>query len=225
MKRKPKGPKYRSLSVRGGVIYYERVWKGRRFCVSTKTDDWNEAAAVRDLYEERKGIGGSVRILIGVPTFEEFAERYLKEDTDDLARTTLSDRRRELRSDGRVIGYFGHMRLDEITSPLVREFWNRHVIGEGRGPGAGKNDIKALSAVLRYAAELNLLETNPARTFRQTLSRKRRSQQGRWQSDPERHTRPIEDPADMRKLVTAAQGENPSAHLLTLLLLDAGLGH
>ncbi len=176
-----------------------------------------------DLYEERKGIGHAVRVLVGVPTFEEFAARYLKEDTDDLAWTTLTDRKRELRAEGRVVKFFGGMRLDEITSPLVREFWNEHVLGENRGPGAGKNDIKALSAVPRYAIDLEIIETNPVDPFQRTLGRKRRSQRGRQQSDPERHTRPIEDPAHIKKLVTAARKEDQEAHVLTLLLLDAGL--
>ena len=55
VKRKPKGAKYRNLSARGGVIYYERVWNGRRYCFSTRTTDWDQAAAVRDLYEQRRG--------------------------------------------------------------------------------------------------------------------------------------------------------------------------
>ena len=49
MKRKPSGQKYRNLYARSGVIYYERRAGGRRIKLSTKTDDWNEAAAFRDL--------------------------------------------------------------------------------------------------------------------------------------------------------------------------------
>ena len=40
MKRKPKGPKYRNLFARGGVICYQRCIK-----LSTKTADWEEATA------------------------------------------------------------------------------------------------------------------------------------------------------------------------------------
>ncbi len=57
MKSKPKGAKYRNLTARSGVIYYERKVDGRRIRFSTTTADWNEAASVRDLYEQRKGIG------------------------------------------------------------------------------------------------------------------------------------------------------------------------
>lgn len=35
MKRKPPGPKYRNLTARGGVIYYERVREGKRVRFST----------------------------------------------------------------------------------------------------------------------------------------------------------------------------------------------
>ena len=39
----------------GGVIYYERWLDGERVKFSTGTSDWTEAAAVRDLYESRRG--------------------------------------------------------------------------------------------------------------------------------------------------------------------------
>lgn len=44
MRRKPRGTKYRNLHARNGRIYYERVTPDRRIKISTKTDDWDEAA-------------------------------------------------------------------------------------------------------------------------------------------------------------------------------------
>ena len=44
MKRKPSGPKYRNLTVRNGVIYYQRRAGGKRIRFSCNTDDWDEAA-------------------------------------------------------------------------------------------------------------------------------------------------------------------------------------
>ena len=41
-----KGRKYRNLTVRGRVIQYEREVEGKRLRFSTKTTDWDEAAAV-----------------------------------------------------------------------------------------------------------------------------------------------------------------------------------
>ena len=52
MKRKPTGAKYRNLTVRKGVIYYQRRVGGKRVRSSCKTDDWQEAAAVARLYED-----------------------------------------------------------------------------------------------------------------------------------------------------------------------------
>ena len=44
MKRKPSGQKYRNLSARSGVIYYQRVVGGKRIRFSCETGEWNEAA-------------------------------------------------------------------------------------------------------------------------------------------------------------------------------------
>jgi len=95
MRKRPKGEKYRNLYARGGAIYYERVTgkkddgKPLRKKLSTKTTDWDVAASFRDLYEQKKGIGGGVLFLADVPTFSEFAQRYLAEDIGHLADTDL----------------------------------------------------------------------------------------------------------------------------------------
>ncbi len=96
MKAKPKGPKYRNLSARAGSIYYERVWRERRHCFSARTTDWDQAAAVRDLYEQRKGIGLNRVQLFEVPTFADLAKRYLANDIHHLADTTRRLRENEL---------------------------------------------------------------------------------------------------------------------------------
>ena len=46
MKSKPKGPKFRNLTARAGVIYYQRRVHGKRVRFSCQTDDWERAAAV-----------------------------------------------------------------------------------------------------------------------------------------------------------------------------------
>ena len=227
MNRKPKGPKYRNLSARDGAIYYERVWNGRRYCRSTKTTDWDEAAAVRDLYEERKGIGSTVPIL-HAPTFEEFSKRYLEEDTTHLAPLTLHDRKAVL--EGRLTKHLGAKRLDEITAADLHAYWTAEIdgIGEGRKrPRAtitGRHDIDAVAAVLQYARELGLVgDADPVAAFRQVLRRRSRGQRGRAASEASRLIRPVEDPAELVRLVGAAREEGERAHLLVLLLLDAGL--
>ena len=93
MKWKPKGAKCRNLNRHGAVIYYDRTVKGHRISFSTRTSDWNEAAAVRDLYEEKRRIGTGIAPPREAPRFSEFARRYLAEAIGHLAPATQDDRR------------------------------------------------------------------------------------------------------------------------------------
>ena len=59
MKRRPKGTKYQNLyRRRGGVIYYEKVvgtrpeGRSNRVKLSTNTDNWDEAAKLREAIED-----------------------------------------------------------------------------------------------------------------------------------------------------------------------------
>jgi len=94
MRKKPNSLKYRNLCVRAGScsIYYQRHVDDRRVRFSTKTDDWDQAAAVRDLYEQRRGVGTGMFPAATVPSFGEAAERYLREAAGHLAATTQNDR-------------------------------------------------------------------------------------------------------------------------------------
>ncbi len=96
MKRRPKGLKYRYLAMVGRRIYYQRIVNGKMQKFSLKTSDWSEAAAYRDLYESEKQIGRFPFAAKSIPQLEEFAKRYLDEDTGDLAPTTLRERERAL---------------------------------------------------------------------------------------------------------------------------------
>ena len=87
MKAKPKGARYRNLFARGGAIYYERVVGGKRIRRSCETADWAFAAQVRDAFEQRKGIGRLPVLPAEAPRLDEFALRYLAEDTSHLAPT------------------------------------------------------------------------------------------------------------------------------------------
>ncbi len=88
MKSKPKGAKYRNLNRHGGVIYYDRTVKGRRISFSTRTSDWTVAASVRDLYEEKRGVGTGIASPREAPWFSEFSRRYLSESMGHLAPST-----------------------------------------------------------------------------------------------------------------------------------------
>ncbi len=57
MRKKPKGGKYRHLTVvksRKGtpVIYYFKTENGKRIRISTEKDNWDEAAAWKRRYED-----------------------------------------------------------------------------------------------------------------------------------------------------------------------------
>jgi hypothetical protein len=180
MKRKPSGAKYRNLTVRKDVIYYQRRASGKRIRFSCNTDDWQEAAAVARLYEERKGIGRLPFATVDVPTLREFAKRYLEEDTGHLAPTTLTDCKRYLDPDARLLSTLGSLRLDEIDPPRLREWWNTEGFGRPgkRVVSTGRTYLDALSGVLHYAKDLGLVDSNPVDEFRKTLRRHGRTKRG-----------------------------------------------
>jgi len=207
MKKKPSGPRYRNLFARGGVIYYRRKIGGRRLKVSTATSDWSEAAAFRDLYEQRKGIGRLPLAILDTPTFAAFATRYLAEDTSHLAGTTRADREGYLRPDGPLIRFFGGRKLDEITAPIVREWWNQEVLGRSRSISTGRSYLSALAGVVGYATDLGLLEANPLPAFREQLRRRGRTKGARARSDSGSTIRPIESLGDLLSFTRAAFAE------------------
>ncbi|MHC4715150.1 MAG: tyrosine-type recombinase/integrase, partial [Planctomycetota bacterium] len=225
MKTKPKGPKYRNLTARGGTIYYQRRAGGKRIRFSCNTDDWSEAATVARLYEERKGIGRLPFATTEAPRLSEFAARYLDEDTGHLAPSTLTDRRRYLGADGQLLSALGSLRLDEIDAPRIREWWNAEGFGQPgkRTVATGRTYLDALSGVLYYAKDLGLLESNPVDDFRKTLRRRTRTKRGRAEGSPGRTVRPIEDPQDVQRAVEAARAGGLEAYVFVLLGLEAGL--
>lgn len=225
MKRKPSGRKYRNLTVRKGVIYYQRVVGGKRIRFSCNTNDWQEAAAVAELYEEQKGIGRLPFAAVEAPTFREFAERYLEEDTGHLAPTTLTDRKRYLDPDGQLLSTLGSLRVDEIDSPRLREWWNAEGFGQPgkRVVSTGRTYLDAVSGVLQYAKDLGLVESIAVDDFRKTLRRYSRTKRGRAEASPGHSIEPIDNPQDVQQFVEAARAEGLETYVFVLLGLDAGL--
>jgi integrase len=187
------------------------------------TSNWEEAAATRDEYEQKKGINAGAVSFINPPSFESFTKRYMEEDTGHLADTTRSDRGSYLRADGPLLGFFGKLALDEIDTSLIRIWWNQEVLAAERSPKTGKCYLDVLSSVLGYAVELKLLADNPVPAFRVTLRKRSRTKKGRASSDPGENIHPVEDPEEIQCLVNAARDESTDSHVLVLLLLDAGL--
>lgn len=234
MKTKPIGPKFRNLSARGGVIYYESEAGGERVKFSTKTADWNEAAAVRDLWLLRRATEQPKRA--GAPLFAEIAERYLREAAAHLSGSTREDRERVLAPAGTLTRYFGATRIDAIRRATLLDWWHREVEGQGRHERTGLTFLSALSGVFGYAVDLEILEANPVDSFRGTLRRRRRSKRGRAAAGQAGHVQPIEHPEQLRAFVAASRAaydrrfrngrprrERQLGHVADLLMLDAGL--
>ena len=236
MKRKPSGSKYRNLIVRGGVIYYKRVVSGKRIRFSCETDDWDEAARVRDLYEAKKGIGRvPAPILEQAPRFHELAERYLKTATH-LAESTREDRELQLGEDSQLVAYFGQRRVDEITRGDLLTWWETEIEGRGRSTNTGLNYLNALAGVFGLAEDLDHVERNPVAAFRRTLKRRRLTKRGRQEAQERDQRHPIESVEALRAFVEASEAaaqlrkgngkpelQRHAGHIADLLMLDAGL--
>lgn len=236
MKSKAKGPKYRNLFARRGVIYYERELHGRRIKLSTKTASWEDAAAFRDLYEQAKGIGRLPFLPADVPTFGDLATRYLETGMAHLAGSTREDREKHLRPGGIVTRYFAALKVDEITRATLLEWWHLDVEARNRHERTGLTYLGSLAAVLGYAVDLELLAESPVDAFRLTLRRRRRTKRGRASSTAG-HVHPIEEPAHLATFVHESERlggarfassqapvlQHQFGHVADLLMLDGGL--
>ncbi len=238
MRKKPSGQKYRNLYVRAGScsIYYQRRAGDVRVRFATKTDDWDHAAAVRDLYEQRRGIGGARIFTVSVPRFGEAAERYLREAIGHLASMTQSDRTLLLRPTGLLTRYWGSTRIDQITKGALLEWWAAEVTGRGRVHKTGMNYLDAIAGVLGYAVDLGELSENPVDSLRLTLRRRRRTQRGRAEGACGAHVNPIESAAGLARFVEESQKlgaarrangkirlQHNAGHVADMLMIDAGL--
>jgi hypothetical protein len=128
-----RGAKYRALTARAGVIYYQRRVGRKRARFSLGTSDWDEAAKAARYYEARKGIGRLPAPVLKAPTFAELAERYLARGTAGLAPTTLEDRTHLLHPKGMLTAHFGARRIDELRRALAARAW-RGAGGPARPP-------------------------------------------------------------------------------------------
>ncbi len=223
MRSRPKGAKYRNLTVYRGSIWYVRVVRGHRFRVDTRATDWLEAAQFRDLYEEKRGVENKTRYAGVMPTFGEFVKRYLEEDTGHLATRTQGDRQRQLRQGGSILPHFDRRRLDDITPAMLREWWGLEIQAKERSTATGRHQLNTIAAVFAYAKDIAILEESPVPRFREQLSRRARTKRGRAEATVGRTIRPVERPDELVRLVEAARREGLPAYVMVLLQLDAGL--
>ena len=213
MKSKPKGAKYRNLNRHGGIIYYDRTVKGRRISFSTRTSDWTVAASVRDLYEEKRGVGTGIALPREAPWFSEFSRRYLSESMGHLAPSTQDDRRAMLGPESGLTRSFGRLRLDQITRASLMEWWTVEMEGCGRARSTVNNHLNALSGVLAYAVDLDEIEANPVDMFRGILRRRRRTKRGRAEAERLDQRHPIEDLDALGAFVNASARIGGDHHL------------
>jgi len=174
MTRKPRGKNYRNLVARGGAIWYRRMIHGKLVSFSCRTDDWNVAAEVRNLYEAQRNLAGA-HFVEPAPSFEEAAAAYLEAKPAEtkvpgsrfrLASATLSDRIGQLRKDGPIVGFFCTRPVDEISRVLIGDWWESQIAGRYANQ-TGLNYLSALSKVLRHCVGKGWIERNPARDFRE----------------------------------------------------------
>jgi integrase len=213
-----------TLTVRNGVIYYQRRVRGNRIRFSCETDDWDSASAVARLYEEQKKIGALQFTTVEIPRLAEFAERYLEEDTSHLASTTRKDRYSYLSKTGPLVSFFGDRPINEIGVPELRSWWNQEVVAvKKRSVRTGRAYLDVLSSVLGYACDLGLLERNPIPGFRETLRRRSGTKGARAASSPSKKVCPIERSDELAAVIREAKAEGLIAQAFVLLCLDAGL--
>lgn len=234
MKVRPRGEKFRNLYARGGAIYFETELGGERIKRSMRTADWDEAAAVRDLYLARKAEENARDG--AAPTFGELAARYLAEAASHLSGSTREDRERVLGPKGRLVAYFGATPAHAITRASLLEWWHREVEGRGRHERTGLTYLSALAGVFGHAVDLELLDANPVDALRGTLRRRRRTKRGRAAAELAGHIAPLETPDELHAFTAAsraayerrfmngrARRERQAGHVADLMQLDAGL--
>jgi integrase len=219
--------RYRNLIPYRGTIWYRRRVAGEDVRVNTTLTSWGEALRWRGEFEQELGLDQTSKSGRRAPTLSETADRYLKEDQAELSATTRRDKASHLRSDGLLMRPLGGDPLDAITPERLDEWWST-TIGcptdreMPRSRSTGLNHLSTLSRVFNFALRRGIEVTNPVPVFRARYLRDR-SRTKRGRASQESRIRPIEDPADLARLVRAARDEGLEAEVAVLLMLDAGL--
>lgn len=173
----------------------------------------------------------------GGPTVAELAKDYLARGMGKLAPTTREDRRSLLREGGPLLRYFGERKVAEIDRRELLEWWSAEVENaEGIARKTGRNRLDALAALFTFAlVDLEIIESSPVDALRAVLRKRGRTKSDRAERDPGQHIRPIETADELEKLLAASAARpwikpgdrradrDGDGHLITLLLLDAGL--
>ncbi len=204
-----------------GKLYLIVHRDGRRHAFRASSDDGDEARREAGALEKRLALGLGITDEDRSPTFGELSERYLREATADLAATTREDRKTMLGSKGVVGRHFYELPADEIRKATLLEWWSSETIG-ARSIKTRRNYLAAITGVLGYAVDLELIEANPVDELRLLLRRRNRTKGARAATTKPKPT-PIESPADVQAFCVASAAIGGDGHLIDLLLLDGGL--
>ena len=178
MRSKPKNKvRYRNLVERDGVIYYRHKQDGRSTRISLETDDWDEAARIRDEWQAAsRHTDGRSRL------FSEAVHDYLKVAKRHLAACTYDDTHGLLRPGGIVSRHFEDVYVEDIDKAKLAAFWKAAVTDRKRDPKTGRNYLNSISSVLLLCVDAGIIEVNPVSAFRssstvRTGSRTKRARQ------------------------------------------------
>ncbi len=191
--------------------------------IQCSTDDWDEAAAVRDEYEGRATQAG-----VGI-LFADAARHLCEVEFGDANQryehTTKRMRKIELREDGPMLEFFGSHPLSAIGPGLVFEWYETQITQRGRSRKTGRNRLDVLSHVFHSAKLRGAFDgKNPVNEMRELLKERRaRTKADVAESKQAREKHPVESAEDLSALVNAMRAEGPRAYAFLLLQLDAGM--
>lgn len=154
-----------SVYKRGGVYWFDFWFQGQRFRTSTGLN--NKTSALRaeairkaELAEGRAGI----RTKQACPAFESFVSNTFLPWSENEHRAHPKTHKRYKVSSKPLIGFFGRVRLDAISSGLVESFKSAR---SNEISAAGTNrDLAALRFILNLALREGFLNRNPVSQVR-----------------------------------------------------------
>jgi integrase len=125
-----------------------------------------------------------------------------------------------LREDGPLVTRLGPMRIDDINSATLLEWWEDEIQGR-RSRRTGLNFASGVSGVFRYARVKGYVSRNPVDDLRVYVNEEKRTKRGRAAETTQ--ARPIRPAAKLAELVTAAEEHSLRAFTIVLCALDAGI--
>lgn len=145
-----------SVFKRGGVYWYEFVFKGRRIRESTKLS--NKTAAVNAEAVKRAELAQGWVQLKESPSFRQFVkEEFLPWSASQHQK--LNTHKRYQVSSKPLIGFLGRLGLDEISTADIEQFKVKRL--KDCSPAGVNRDLAALRFMLNFAQRQGYLRASP----------------------------------------------------------------